>query len=125
MGKPTAARVYKRYTQLNQESENASKGIAYCRLQKTLQQKFGEKIMWEKIMNTDTKNVKNARIDGAKPASKRVVQKTTEATGDMIGNEIADKITSAGKPKSKTRKQNNEIMKCKKSTCTGKTSTSC
>ena len=30
---------------------------------------------------------------------KRVVQKTAEATGDLIGNKIADKITSVGKPK--------------------------
>ena len=29
-------------------------------------------------------------IDAAKSASKRVVQKTAEATGDLIGNEIAD-----------------------------------
>ena len=31
-------------------------------------------------------------IDAAKTASKRVVQKTAEATGDFIGNEIADKL---------------------------------
>ena len=36
-------------------------------------------------------------------ASKRVVQKTTEATGDLIGNKIADKITSIGKTKSKEK----------------------
>ena len=29
--------------------------------------------------------------DAAKTASKRVVQKTAEATGDLIGNKIADK----------------------------------
>ena len=38
-------------------------------------------------------------MDTAKIASKRVVQKTAEATGDLIGNKIADKITSIGKPK--------------------------
>ena len=32
-------------------------------------------------------------------ASKRVAQKTAEATGDLIGNKIADKINSIGKPK--------------------------
>ena len=42
--------------------------------------------------------------DGAKPASKRVVQNTAEAAGDLIGNKIADKITSLGKPKEKTKK---------------------
>ena len=36
-----------------------------------------------------------------KIASKRVVQKTAEATGDLIGNKIADKITSIGKSKEK------------------------
>ena len=36
-------------------------------------------------------------IDAAKTASKRVVQKTAEATGDLIGYKIADKITSASK----------------------------
>ena len=41
------------------------------------------------------------RIDLAKTASKRVVQKTGEAAGDLIGNKIADKITSLGKTKSK------------------------
>ena len=40
-------------------------------------------------------------IDVAKTASKRVVQKTAEATGDLIGNKIADKTTSVGKIKSK------------------------
>ena len=35
--------------------------------------------------------------------SKRIVQKTVEATGDLIGNKIADKITSIGKPKEKEK----------------------
>ena len=43
-------------------------------------------------------------LDTAKIASKRVVQKTAEATGDLIGNKIADKITSLGKPKNKEKK---------------------
>ena len=46
-------------------------------------------------MNTKTKT----RIDAAKTASQRVVQKTAEATEDLIGNKIADKITSVGKLK--------------------------
>ena len=41
--------------------------------------------------------------DAAKTASERVVQKITEATGDLIGNKIADKITSVGKTKSKEK----------------------
>ena len=46
-------------------------------------------------MDTATKT----EIDAAKTASKIVVQKTAEATGDLIGNKIADKITSVGKTK--------------------------
>ena len=43
-------------------------------------------------------------IETAKTASKRVVQITAEAAGDLIGNKIADKITSIGKSKEKTNK---------------------
>ena len=52
-------------------------------------------------MDTATKT----GIDAAKTASKRVVQKTAEATGDLIGNKIADEITSLGKTKGKERKE--------------------
>ena len=58
--------------------------------------KFGDKD-GKKLMDTVTKT----GIYVAKTASKRVVQKTAEATGDLIGNKIADKITSLGKTKSK------------------------
>ena len=40
-------------------------------------------------------------IDAAKTASKRVVQKTAETKGDLIGNKVADKVTSVSKTKSK------------------------
>ena len=40
-------------------------------------------------MDTATKT----RINAAKTASKRVVQKTAEATVDLTGNKTADKIT--------------------------------
>ena len=51
----------------------------------------------KKLITTATKTW----IDAAKTASKRVVQKTPEATGDRIGNKVADKITSAGKAECK------------------------
>ena len=35
--------------------------------------------------------------DAAKTTSKRIVKKTAEATGDLIGNKTADKITSKEK----------------------------
>ena len=52
-------------------------------------------------MDTATKT----GIDATKTASKRVVQKTAEATEHLIGNKVADKITSIGKPKEKEKKQ--------------------
>ena len=57
---------------------------------------FGDKY-GKKLMNIATKT----GIDAVKTSSKRVVQKTSEATGDLIGNKIADKITSVGITKSK------------------------
>ena len=54
-----------------------------------LDNKYGKK-----LMDTTTK----AGMDAAKTASKGVVQKTAKAIGDLIGNKIADKISSIGKP---------------------------
>ena len=53
----------------------------------------------KKLMDTATKT----GIDAAKTVSKRVVQKTAKATGDLIWNKIVDKVASFGKPKEKTR----------------------
>ena len=50
-------------------------------------------------MDTATKT----GIDAAKTASKWVVQKTAETTGDLIGNKIADKITLLDKTKIKEK----------------------
>ena len=61
---------------------------------KTFSNKYGKK-----YMDTATKT----GIDAAKTISKRAVQKNAEATGDLIGNNIADKITSIGKPKEKEK----------------------
>ena len=47
-------------------------------------------------------------MDAAKTASKKVVQKTAEAIGDLVGNKIADQITSIGKPKEKEKTKETE-----------------
>ena len=72
------------------------KGRSFLSFARKLGDKYGKK-----LMDTAAKT----GIDAAETASKRVVQKTAEATGDLIGNKIADKITSLGKPKEKTKKQ--------------------
>ena len=90
--------------------------------------KFEDKYC-KKLMNTATKTGINAAkkfggkfgknfmdtakktgLHAAKTASKRVVQKTAEATGVLIGNKIADKITSLGKSKNEEKKdETNEV----------------
>ena len=64
--------------------------------------KFGDKY-GKKVLDTATKT----GMDAARIASKKVVRRTAEATGDLIGNKRADKITSLGKTKSK-EKENEE-----------------
>ena len=53
-------------------------------------------------------NATKTGIDAAKTASKRVIQKAAETTGDLIGSKIADKITSIGKPKEKEKTKETE-----------------
>ena len=43
--------------------------------------------------------LKKSTTDAIKIATKRAIQKTTEATGDLIGNKIAEKITGRASPK--------------------------
>ena len=45
-------------------------------------------------------SAKKSTTDAIKTASKRAIQKAAEATGDLIGNKIADEITSVSKKKS-------------------------
>ena len=59
---------------------------------KNLSNKYGQKII-------DT--AKKSTTDAIKTASKRAIQKTAEATGDLIGNNIVDKITSISKKSNK------------------------
>ena len=54
-------------------------------------------------MNTATKLAINAE----KTTSKRVVYKSAEATGYLIENKIADKISSFGKPKKNKESRRN------------------
>ena len=52
---------------------------------KYLSNKYGQKLV---------DSAKKSATDALKPASKITLQKTAEATGDLVGNKIADKITS-------------------------------
>ena len=66
---------------------------------KNLTNKFGQKLL---------DSAKKTTTDEIKTASKIPIQKTAEATGDLIGSKIADKITSVSK-KSPKELQNDKI----------------
>ena len=74
------------------------KGYGFLSFARTFGNKYGKK-----LMDTATKT----GIDAAKTTSKRVIQKTAEATGDLIGNKIADKINLIGKSKEKEKIKKN------------------
>ena len=68
-----------------------------------LQKKSGDKY-GKNLMDT----AKKQGTDFAKTAGKKIVQKSAEATGDLIGNKIADKITSP--EKSRNKEKENETI---------------
>ena len=70
------------------------KGYSFLSFARKFGNKYGKKLM-------DTATITG--IDAAKTASKRLLQNTAEGTDDLIGNKIADKITSIGKPKEKEK----------------------
>ena len=53
-------------------------------------------------------SAKKSATEVIKTASKRAIQKTVEAADDLIGNKIADKITSVSKKKSTKELHNND-----------------
>ena len=61
--------------------------------------KYGKKILDNSV---------SAGKDFAKIAGKKVLTKSAEATGDLIGNKIADKITKS--TRNKAQKEDNRIM---------------
>ena len=85
-------------------------GTHAAKVAKNMSNKYSQKLV-------DT--AKKSPTDAIKTASKRAIQKTAEATGDLVGNEIADKITGASKKslknphdeESSTTEINNEIPK--------------
>ena len=57
-------------------------------IDKNLSNKYGQKLF---------DSTKKSTTDAIKTASIKAMQKTAKATGDLIGNKIADKITSISK----------------------------
>ena len=67
---------------------------------KSFSNKYGQK-----LLDSDKKST----TDAIKTASKRAIQKTAKATGALIGNKIAGKITSVSKKKSTTKLHSKEL----------------
>ena len=65
---------------------------------KSLSNNYGQKLL---------DGAKTTTTDAIKTASKKIIKKTAEAPGDLIGNKIADKITSVSKKKSDNNNNNN------------------
>ena len=71
------------------------------KVDKSLSNEYGQKPL---------DSAKKSTVDAIKTASKRGIQKTAEATGDLIGNKIVEEITSVSNKKStKELPINNEI----------------
>ena len=58
---------------------------------KSLSNKYGQNFI---------NSAQKSTPDAIKTASKRAIQKTAEAAGDLIGNKIADEITSVSRKNS-------------------------
>ena len=84
-------------------------GHGFMSLAKNIRNKYGKKL-FDKRMDVSKKydkkygnklldNSISAGKDFAKIAGKKVLTKSAEATGDMIGNKIADRITKNSRNK--------------------------
>ena len=69
---------------------------------KSLSNKYGQKLL---------NSTKKSTTGAIKTASKRAIQKTAKATGDLIGNKISDKTTSVSKKKSTKGLHNDDETK--------------
>ena len=79
------------------------KGYGFLSFAKNIGKNLSNKYI-QKLLDS----AERSTVDAIKTASKRAIQKTAEAAGDLIGNKFADKITSVSK-KSPKELQNNEM----------------
>ena len=120
---------------LEPEYRKYVKGYGFLSFARNFGDKYGKKLMNTAIKKDTNFNSKYGKKltdtaiktskDFATIADKKIVHKSAEATGDLVGNKIADKITSMGrskelrskelgsavKPRSKKEKDETNIMK--------------
>ena len=86
---------------LKPEYRKYVKGYGFLSFARNFGDKYGKSMISSKNVKILMDGAKKTSKDFAKIAGKKVIHKTTEATGDLVGNKIADKITSISKPRSK------------------------
>ena len=114
---------------LEPEYRKYVKGYGFLSFAQNFGDKYGKKLMNTAIKTGTNFNSKSGKKltdtaiktgkDFATIAGKKIVHKSAEATGDLIGNKIADKISSMGrskelgpavKPRSKKEEDETNIM---------------
>ena len=68
------------------------KGYGFMCFARSMSSNYGKKLVV---------TAKKSATDAIKTASKRAIQKPAEASADLVGNKIADKITSVSKKSTK------------------------
>ena len=85
------------------------KGYGFFSFAKNMGKSLSNKYV-QKLLDS----AKKSTTDAIKATSKGAIQKTAEATGDLIGNKIADKIASVSKKTSNNNNIDEEITTHKK-----------
>ena len=95
---------------LEPEYRKYVKGYGLLSFARNFGDKYGKSMINSKNVKKLMDGAKKTSKDFAKIAGEKIIHKSAEATGDLVGNKIADKITSMGKPKSKKEKEETNIM---------------
>ena len=100
---------------LEPEYRKYVKGYGFLSFARDFGDKYGKKLMKTAIKTDTNFNSKDGKKltdtaikigkDFATIPGKKIVHKSAEATGDLIGNKIADKITSMGRSKELSSKE--------------------
>ena len=109
--------TYKMRYSLERRYRKYVQGQGFMSFAKNIGNKYGRKL-FDKSMDVSKKYGKkygnklldniSAGKDFAKIAGKKVLTKSAEATGDLIGNKIADRITRSSR--NKAQKEDDRIM---------------
>ena len=78
---------------LEPEYRKYAKGYGFLSFARNFGNKYGKSMISSKNVKKLIDGATKTSKDFAKIAGKKVIHKTAEATGDLVGNKIADKIT--------------------------------